>query len=134
MNKNLGKFIVNDCVFADHGTETVVKEIKDITFYFEGKSIINIAQVYSLNLLENNCIYVRAALFSPVLYNAYIQNYTIDKIIETGICVNPIDIDKQSIYQVEYYNYKFKEFTFLRAENEYSFILQPTNKFNDTND
>lgn len=134
MNKNLGKFIVDDCVFTDHGTETVVEEIKDITFYFEDKSIINIAQVHSLNLLENNCIYVRAALFSPVLYNAYVQNYTIDKIIETGICFNPIDFDKQSAYQAEYYNYKFKEFTFLRTENEYSFILQPTNKFNDTND
>ena len=42
-----------------------------------------------------------------------------------GICINPVEYTKDGNYVAEYYNYGFKEFSFSRNENTYSFILEP---------
>ena len=49
----------------------------------------------------------------------------IQKFIENGTCINPVDHTKDGNYVAEYYNYRFKEFSFSRNENTYSFILEP---------
>lgn len=45
--------------------------------------------------------------------------------VENGRAVNSINFEKYGDYKVEYYNYRFKEFSFSRTENTYSFILEP---------
>lgn len=85
-----------------------------------------------MNLLKDNHIFIEGAIFSPSLYNAYQQNRKITKIVETGVCINPLNTDNEAEYVTEYYNYNFKEFTFTRSreDNRYSFILQPISDLN----
>lgn len=129
MNKHLGKFIVDDIVLPKGELykdvdETVISRIKDITLYFsEIDTPVRLIQIAEIELLPNKNIFVKGCLFSPTLYNAYIENYTIKRIVENGNCVNPVKTEKEGNYSTEYYNYRFKEFSCSR-NNEYSFILE----------
>ena len=130
MSKHLGKFIVDDIVlpfeeFCRIGSETITDRVKNISLYFkEIDTPVNLVQISKFELLSNNHIFIEGCLFSPSLYNAYVEHYTIQKLKENGTCKNPIDI-KNGNYVAEYYNYRFKEFSFSRNENTYSFILEP---------
>ncbi len=132
MNTNLGNFIVDDIVLADYGNETIIDYITSLTFYFDHGIPVRITQIITLNLLKDNHIFIEGAIFSPSLYNAYQQNRKITKIVETGVCINPLNTDNEAEYVTEYYNYNFKEFTFTRSreDNRYSFILQPISDLN----
>ena len=131
MDKHLGKIIVDDTVlpceeFCRIGSETVTDRVKNIALYFsEVDTPVNLVQISKFELLSNNHIFIEGYLFSPSLYNAYVEHYTIQKFIENGTCINPVDYTKDGNYVVEYYNYRFKEFSFSRNENTYSFILEP---------
>lgn len=129
MNKHLGKFIVDNIelpkgeLYKDVD-ETVIDGIKDITLYFsEIDTLVRLTQIAEIELLPNRNIFVKGCLFSPALYNAYIENYTIKRIVENGFCINPLETEKEGNYSTEYYNYRFKEFSCSR-DNEYSFILE----------
>lgn len=131
MNKHLGKFIVDNIVlpkeeFCRIGSETVTDRIRNITLYFsEVDTPVNLVQISKFELLPNNNIFIEGCLFSPALYNSYVEHYTIKKFSENGICINPVEHNKYGDYVAEYYNYRFKEFSFSRTENTYSFILEP---------
>ena len=100
--------------------------VKNISLYFkEIDTPVNLVQISKFELLSNNHIFIEGCLFSPSFYNAYVEHYTIQKFIENGTCINPVDHTKDGNYVVEYYNYRFKEFSFSRNENTYSFILEP---------
>lgn len=131
MDKHLGKIIVDDTVlpceeFCRIGSETVTDRVKNIALHFsEVDTPVNLVQISKFELLPNNNIFIEGCLFSPSLYNSYVEHYTIQKFIENGICINPVDHRKDGNYVAEYYNYRFKEFSFSRSENTYSFILEP---------
>ena len=131
MSKHLGKIIVDDIVlpcekFCRIGSEIVTDRVKNISLYFnEIDTPVNLVQISKFELLSNNHIFIKGCLFSPSLYNAYVEHYTIQKFKENGTCINPVDHTKDGNYVVEYYNYRFKEFSFSRNENTYSFILEP---------
>lgn len=131
MSKHLGKIIVDDMVlpceeFYRIGSETLMDGVKNIFLYFkEIDTPVSLVQISKFELLSNNHIFIEGCLFSPSLYNAYVEHYTIQKFIENGTCINPVDHTKDGNYVVEYYNYRFKEFSFSRNENTYSFILEP---------
>lgn len=131
MDKHLGKIIVDDIVlpceeFCRIGSETVTDRVKNIALYFsEVDTSVNLVQISKFELLSNNHIFIEGCLFSPSLYNAYVEHYTIQKFIENGTCINPVDCNKDGNYVAEYYNYRFKEFSFSRNGNTYSFILEP---------
>ena len=130
MSKHLGKFIIdnNISLFDDceKSGDVMTNMIKNLIFCFSKcETPINITKVTKFELLPNNNIFIEAALFSPNIYNAYVSNWTVDKIVENGYGFNPIDCEKYGDYKVEYYNYRFKEFSFSRTENTYSFILEP---------
>ena len=131
MSKHLGKIIVDDTVlpceeFHRIGSETLMDRVKNISLYFkEIDTPVNLVQISKFELLSNNHIFIEGCLFSPSLYNSYVEHYTIQKFIENGTCINPVDHTKDGNYVVEYYNYRFKEFSFSRNENTYSFILEP---------
>lgn len=115
--------------FCEIGSEIIADRIRNITLCFaETDSSVNLVNIEELELLPNNNIVIKGRLFSPSLYNAYVNQYIIEKLIEIGICKNSIDFDKQGNYMVEYYNYRFKEFSFSRTENTYLFILEPIEK------
>lgn len=129
MNKHLGKFIVDDIALPKGELykdvdETVISRIKDITLYFsEIDTPVRLTQIAEIELLPNKNIFVKGCLFSPTLYNAYIENYSIKRIVENGNCVNPVKTEKEGNYSTEYYNYRFKEFSCSR-NNEYLFVLE----------
>lgn len=131
MGKHLGKITVDDMVlpceeFCRIGSETVIDRVKNIALYFsEIDTPVNLVQISKFELLANNHIFIEGCLFSPSLYNAYVEHYTIQKFIENGTCINPADHTKDGNYVAEYYNYRVKEFSFSRTENTYSFILEP---------
>ena len=87
MDKHLGKFIVDDIVlpceeFCSIGSETVTDRVKNITLYFlEVDTPVNLVQISKFELLSNNHIFIEGCLFSPSLYNAYVEHYTIQKFI-----------------------------------------------------
>lgn len=130
MSKHLGKFIidnnispVDDC--EKTSSDVMTNMIKNLIFCFSKcETPINITKVTKFELLPNNNIFIEAALFSPNIYNAYVSNWTVDKMVENGRGFNIIG-EKYGDYKVEYYNYRFKEFSFSRIENTYSFILEP---------
>ena len=95
------------------------------SYFKEIDTPVNLVQITKFELLSNNHIFIEGCLFSPSLYNAYVEHYTIQKFIENGTCINPVDHTKDGNYVTEYYNYRFKEFSFSRNENTYSFILEP---------
>lgn len=126
MSKHLGKIIVDGIEFCRIGSEIVTDRVKNISLYFkEIDTPVNLVEISKFELLSNNHIFVEGCLFSPSLYNAYVEHYTIQKFIENGTCINPVEYTKDGNYVVEYYNYRFKEFSFSRNENTYSFILEP---------
>lgn len=131
MSKHLGKIIVDDMVlpreqFCRIGSEIITDRVKNISLYFkEIDTPVNLVQISKFELLSNNHVFIEGCLFSPSLYNAYVEHYTIQKFIENGTCVNPVDCTKDGNYVAEYYNYRFREFSFSRNENIYSFILEP---------
>lgn len=131
MSKHLGKIIVDDIalpceVFCRIGSETLTDRVKNISLYFnEIDTPVNLVQISKFELLPNNHIFIEGCLFSPSLYNSYVEHYTIKRLIENGLCTNPVDHNKYRDYVAEYYNYQFKEFSFSRTENTYSFILEP---------
>lgn len=131
MNKHLGKFIIDNNILSVDDYEKISSDvatdrIKNIIFCFSKCEIpISITQVVKFELLPNNNIFIKAALFSPNIYNAYVSNWTVEKMVENGYGFNPIDHEKYGDYKVEYYNYRFKDFLFSRTENTYSFILEP---------
>lgn len=130
MSKHLGKFIidnnispVDDC--EKTSSDVMTNMIKNLIFCFSRcETPINITEVTKFELLPNNNIFIEAALFSPNIYNAYVSNWTVDKMVENGRGFNIVG-EKCGDYKVEYYNYRFKEFSFSRIENTYSFILEP---------
>lgn len=131
MDKHLGKIIVDDTVlpceeFCRIGSETVTDRVRNIALYFsEVDTPVNLVQISKFELLPNNHIFIEGCLFSPSLYNSYVEHYIIKRLIENGLCINPVDHNKYGDYVAEYYNYRFKEFSFSRTENTYSFILEP---------
>ena len=131
MDEHLGKFIVDDIAlpkeeFGRIGNETVTDRIRNVALYYsEIDTPINLVQISKFELLPNSNVFIEGCLFSPALYNSYIEHYAIKKIKENGICINPVDHNKYGNYVAEYYNYRFKEFSFSRNENTYSFILEP---------
>lgn len=131
MDKHLGKFIIDSKILPVDDCEKISSDvatdrIKNIIFCFSKcEAPISITQIAKFELFPNNNIFIEAALFSPNIYNAYVSNWTVDKMIENGYGFNPIDCEKYGDYKVEYYNYRFKEFSFSRNENIYSFILEP---------
>ena len=131
MDRNLGKFIVDDIVLPKGElykdvSETVVDRVKNITLYFsEVNTPVCLTQIKKIELLPNKNIFVEGCLFSPALYNAYVEHYTIRKLVENGLCLNPINHNNTADYMTEYYNYRFKEFSVSRTENNYLFILEP---------
>lgn len=131
MSKHLGKFIIDDNILPvddckKTSSEMITDRAKNLIFYFSKcETPISITQITKFELLPNNNIFIEAALFSPNIYNAYVLNWTVDKMVENGRAVNPINFEKYGDYKVEYYNYRFKEFSFSRTENTYSFILEP---------
>ena len=129
MNKHLGKIMVDDDAIPDnnlYGCETLIDRIKNIIIYFnEVNTPVKLGQISNLELLPNNKIYIKGCLFPPQLYNAYSEDYTIKKFIENGTCYDPTDKINEFSYLSDYYNYRFKEFSFSREEHEYSFILEP---------
>lgn len=134
MSKHLGKFImdgnilpVDDC--EKISSDVIINMIKNLIFCFsKSETPISITQIAKFELLPNNNIFIETALFSPNIYNAYVLNWTVDKMVENGRAVNSINFEKYGNYKVEYYNYRFKEFSFSRTENTYSFILEPIQK------
>ena len=131
MNKHLGKFIidsnilpVDDC--EKTSSDVATDRINNIIFCFSKcETPISITRVSKFELLPNDNIFIEAVLFSPNIYNAYVSNCTVDKMVENGYGFNPIDCEKYGDYKVEYYNYRFKEFSFSRTEYTDSFILEP---------
>lgn len=131
MNKHLGKFIADNIVLPKEevqkaGSEIVIERIKNVSLYFsEIHTPVNLVEISKFELLPNGNIFVEGCLFSPALYNAYVEHYMIKKFVENGTCINLVDGSKYGNYIAEYYNYRFKEFSFSRTENTYSFILEP---------
>lgn len=131
MSKHLGKFIIDNNILPIDDYEKISSDmatdrIKNIIFYFSKcETPISITKIAKFELLPNDNIFIEAVLFSPNIYNAYVSNCTVDKMVENGYGFNPIDCEKYGDYKVEYYNYRFKEFSFSRTENTYSFILEP---------
>lgn len=131
MSKHLGKFVIDNNILPVDDCEKISSDVitdrtKNLIFYFSKcETPMSITQVKKLDLLPNNNIFIEAALFSPYIYNAYVSNWAIDKMVENGRAVNSINFEKYGNYKVEYYNYRFKEFSFSRTENTYSFILEP---------
>ena len=129
MSKHLGKFIIDNNISpvddCEKSGDVMTNMIKNLIFCFSKcETPINITKVTKFELLPNNNIFIEAALFSPNIYNAYVSNWTVDKMVENGRGFN-IAGEKCGDYKVEYYNYRFKEFSFSRIENTYSFILEP---------
>lgn len=130
MNKHLGKFIVDDIVLPKgelykNVDETIIGRVENIILYFsEVNTPVKLVQIEKLEMLPNKNVFIKGCLFSPALYNAYIENYVIERIVENGICYNPIEKEKDGKYSTEYYNYRFKEFSYSR-DNDYSFVLEP---------
>ncbi len=131
MSKHLGKFIIDKNILPIDDYEKISSDmatdrIKNIIFCFSKcETPISITKIAKFELLPNDNIFIEAVLFSPNIYNAYVSNCTVDKMVENGYGFNPIDCEKYGDYKVEYYNYRFKEFSFSRIENTYSFILEP---------
>lgn len=130
MSKHLGKFVIDNNILSvddceKTSSDVITDRIKNLIFCFSKcETPISITQVTKFDLLTNNNIFIEAALFLPNIYNAYVSNWTVDKMVENGRCFNIIN-EKCGDYKVEYYNYRFKEFSFSRTENTYSFILEP---------
>ena len=81
MSKHLCKIIVDGII----GSEIITDRVKNISLYFkEIDTPVNLLQISKFELLSNNHIFVEGCLFSPSLYNAYVEHYTIQKFIENG--------------------------------------------------
>lgn len=129
MNKHLGKFIidsnilpVDDC--EKTSSDVATDRINNIIFCFSKcETPISITKVSKFELLPNDNIFIEAVLFSPNIYNAYVSNCTVDKMVENGYGFNPIDCEKYGDYKVEYYNYRI----FIFKDRIYIFIYFRTN-------
>jgi hypothetical protein len=123
MREHFGEFKVYD--YDNELDEPIVIDRINMLIFSFGDYLINVKQISDLSVCHNGEIIVNLALFDVNLYNAYINDYKINTIIEKGFYTNPITSFENKEYSTTYKNYRFKYYSGSRSDNNYIYVLEP---------